>query len=304
MKDIRYWGATFSHRTARQLGASPLEMLQRLINLDFDLLRLCVYWSEVEPSQGNLHLELYHQMLQLCQEKGQHVIVTIGMKAPRWPEFYLPSWVPPDPANQETQNATLTFIERVIAEFQDYKHISAWQVENEPLDPSGPENWVVAEDFLVQECEKVHSLTEKPIILTAWGNELRRRGNLSKLRDVGADQLGIDLYYEMYHRHKLFGDTYVGPHDSGQQLRQEILRLDVPVWVTELQAEPWEKNELMYRSHDPRSMSPSALQANIQRVVQLPVEGVLFWGVEYWLWRATQGDQRYIQVWNEYRLQL
>lgn len=303
MKDTHYWGATFSHRSAQQFKIDPLDMLRDIISLKFDVLRLCVYWDEVETRQGEVQLQRYHHMLQLCQERGQSVIVTIGMKAPRWPEFHLPSWVPHDPTHPETQRAALAFIERVVTALQKYHNIDCWQIENEALDPSGPDGWVVPESFLVREIELLRSLTDRPTLLTAWGNELKKRRHLPKLHALGADRLGIDLYYHMYHHHRLFGERYLGPNDSDQHLRQEILRLDAPIYITELQAEPWEKDEAQYRSEAPRSMSPSILRSNIQRALQLPVAGVLFWGVEYWLWRAAHGDQRYIEVWKEYQSQ-
>lgn len=61
------------------------------------------------------------------------------MKAPRWPEYYFPSWVM-DKTPEGAREYVLQFIKTVIEKFKKYLCISAWQVENEPLDPSGAAN--------------------------------------------------------------------------------------------------------------------------------------------------------------------
>lgn len=301
MKEIRYWGTTFSHRFAKELELDPHEALHQVIALNFDLVRLCVCWDEVQPHDGAFEFEEYHRMLQLCQERGQNLVLAVGMKAPRWPEFYIPAWLPQDPNSEITQHATLNYLEQITKEFQRYQNIFVWQIENEPLDSSGPEGWKIPEGFLAQEVELVRGATDKPVLLTAWGNELRKRGNLSILQKSGTDILGIDLYYQQFVDRKLFGAGYVGPQDSAHQLYAEISRTRLPSWVAELQAEPWEKNQAAYRADRTKSMSPDLLRQHIDNMKQLPVEAVLFWGVEYWIWRARQGDRRYIDVWNEVR---
>lgn len=301
MKEIRYWGATFSHRFAKELELDPHEALLQVIALKFDLLRLCVYWDEVQPIEGVFEAEEYHRMLQLCQEHGQNVVLAVGMKAPRWPEIYIPVWIPQDPNSELTQQTVLKYLDQIAKEFQRYQNILFWQIENEPLDPSGPEGWKIPEGFLAQELELVRGVTDKPMLLTAWGNELRKRGNLFRLQNSGADIIGIDLYYQQFIDRKLFGHGYVGPQDSAYRLYAEISRTGMPSWVAELQAEPWEKDQAAYSADRTKSMSPALLRQHIENMKELPVEAVLFWGVEYWIWRARYGDTSYLDVWNEVR---
>ena len=103
-----------------------------------------------------------------------------------------------------------------------------------------------------------------------------------------ADIIGLDLYYKQFVT-QIFGkNIYKGPSQSDSALRKLINSSTKPVWITELQAEPWEKDERGYLSKSPGSISPKQLQQNIERAKKLPVQEILLWGFEYWLWRKTR----------------
>ena len=114
-----------------------------------------------------------------------------------------------------------------------------------------------------------------------------------------ADVLGIDLYYQQFIWSKAGIDIYIGPKDNDNTLKKYLRTIPKPVWITELQAEPWEKDEKKYRSRNPKSMSPQKLQQFFQRATSLDVPSILFWGYEYWLWKAEQGDSRYLDTIKE-----
>jgi len=289
------WGATVSHRYLDQLGLDLKTSFVEILGWKLDLLRLCVYWDESNPSPDQLELGQLLQMLDFCEAQGQHVIVTIGMKAPRWPEFYFPTWVTPHPQDKQTQHQLLYFLEKLISQLQHFSCISGWQVENEPLDPSCPANFTVPLEFLEAECSLIQNSDQRPLLLTAWGNELRQRKLLPILETL-APRVGIDLYEHQYQDTFLIGPRYVGPKDGIAGLKEYLSQQAAEVWVTELQAEPWEKDEAGYRSAAPLSMNAQILQQHIQHAAQLPVDMMLFWGVEYWLWKAQQGERSLIEV--------
>ena len=276
-------GTTFGHREIQHLGLHQDRSLEQLLDFGFDLVRLGVYWKEVQPNPNSFDLSSIVQILDVCEERGQQVILTVGMKAPRWPEFHHPGWLQIAEPSQAASEV-LRFLERSVLALQHYSCIVSWQVENEPLDPSGPHGWVVPEYLLEQEVDLVKRLDKRPIHLNAWGNELSRRGAWPILQRLG-DSVGIDLYYKV----PFTRWWYVGPRDSDKKLAGMIEQCDKPVWITELQAEAWEQRDSFKWQVSPGSINPQLLAKNFERAVALQPEVILLWGFEYWLWQKQQG---------------
>lgn len=288
-------GVTWSHRQAHHLGLDSENSLRTVLQWPIHWIRLGVYWDESEPSAGEYNFSVVEQQLALCQKHAPHiqVLLTIGAKAPRWPEFYFPSHVIPDIHNHDTQKKLQEFVRHAVKHFRGHK-IHAWQVENEPLDPSGPENFKFSEPLLRAEVELIRSLDARPIVLTAWGNDLTRRKTLPVLQDLG-DIVGLDLYYRQHLWSVASKGFYRGPWGSDTTLQHVVESSPRPIWITELQAEPWEKDEAGYRAEHPESISPERLHTFWERARALPVQCIFFWGAEYWIWRSQQGDHRYIE---------
>lgn len=283
-------GTTFSHRHAAWLGLSPIKALEEVINLNFDLIRLCCYWNEIEKQPGDYDFSTIIHLLNHCEEKKQPVIVTIGMKSPRWPEFYIPTWLSFHPYPPNIPSSLFTFLTQTLKELTSYSCITHWQVENEPLDPSGPKNQTVPLDILEQEVALIKLNDSRPIVITLWGNELKKRNLLLHVTNL-ADIIGIDLYYKQFITKKFGFSFYSSPSPFMGEGWGEG-----EVWITELQAEPWEADEAGYKSENPKSMSPELLLRNFERAKQLNPKAILFWGSEYWLWKKTQGDTRIIET--------
>lgn len=293
-------GTTFSHRKIIDLQLDPVAAFNDLLSLNFDIIRLPTYWSEIEVEKGKYDFERIKTQLDLCQKSNQRVIITLGMKAPRWPEFYIPEWI--DPANftdRTFQDSLLTFIQQTITELQHFTCITHWQVENEALDPSGPEDKTIPIALITQEIALVRSIDSRPIHTTLWGNVLTKRNNSESLAPL-VDSIGIDLYFKQFLFDTPLGSVYGGPQDSLHKIHSHLANQHTPYWITELQAEPWEKDEETYASENPGSLSPEQLQKNFALAKQLQPEKILFWGYEYWYWKKQRRDDRYWHVIKEF----
>lgn len=278
-------GTTFSHRHLRHLRLDIDESLINLLSLKFDLVRLGIYWDESEPDPGKFDFSHIKKLLDFCEENNQDVILTVGMKAPRWPEFYLPNWLRHKKPN-EIEPEVLKFMETSIKELGSYKCIKYWQVENEPLDPSGPEKLTVLYDLLKKEVELVRSLDRRQITVNLWGNELTKRNLYKEILEI-TDNVGIDIYYKTP---SIIG--YAGPKDSDEKIRNIFESFETSLWITELQAEPWERGELVAFSNNPPSMNVQLLSNNFARAKKMNPETILLWGFEYWLYRKFKNDAR------------
>jgi hypothetical protein len=278
-------GTTYSHTEINWLKLDPKQSLDDVLGMGFDILRLGCYWKEIQPTATQFDFSTIKNILDHCQEQNQRVVLTVGMKAPRWPEFYIPDWVQ---ATQpmDAQQQVLAFIGKTVDELQSYRNIIAWQVENEPCDPSGPNQWRLPERLVLDEVQLVRQHDPcRPIILNLWGDNIVRRPDFSVIQEI-ADVIGIDLYYKQPNT----DGSYHGPKYWDWQLAQFCQGLNRCLWITELQAEPWENDEKIRFSTNPPSMNPSLLRQNVQRTRKINPQVILLWGCEYWLWQKDRGN--------------
>lgn len=290
------FGITFSPPHLRYLDIPPLSALETALAYHFSHIRLGAYWNEIEKEKGTYDFTELNTILTKCEAAKQNVVITVGVKAPRWPEYYYPSHIKvKDTKDGETQSAILQFIKKTVNELRQYSCITHWQLENEPLDPSGPLDMAIPEVFLRKEVVMLKNADSRPVIVTLWGNDLKKR-KLFPIVEKFADLVGIDLYYRQYQGERFGRSVYRGPDHADSYLSHLIASTKKPVWITELQAEPWEKNNETYLTDSPKSMSPLILAEHIKRAHVLPVKEILLWGFEYWVYRAQKGDMSYLKT--------
>lgn len=281
----------------------PVDLaITEALKYNFSHIRIGAYWNQIETSPGKYNFTQLTELLTRFEKAHQPIVLTIGVKAPRWPEYYWPDFVADkNTANPITQKLILNFIQKTIQHTKKFSCITHWQVENEPLDPSGPEKLSISSEFLQQEITLVKSLDPRPTIITLWGNTFLKRNFFSTAENLG-DVVGLDLYPKVFFFKVLGKSFYGGIQYHGQKLHNTLSASTKPVWIMELQAEPWEKDEQGYKSANPGSISPEQLHQNIVNAQKLPVTEILLWGFEYWLWKAQHGDSRYldeVRFWRE-----
>lgn len=132
-------------------------------------------------------------------------------------------------------------------------------------------------------------------MVNTWGNELTVR-NVYKTALELADIIGINLYLKHPFPIIRHIKTYIGPFQSKETIKkvgEEIKAAGKEFWITELQTEPWEPEELVTKKENPPSFLPEHFKENLEYAKYLEPDVVLFWGFEYWCWRKTKGDLRY-----------
>ncbi|MDD5584782.1 MAG: beta-galactosidase, partial [Candidatus Omnitrophica bacterium] len=169
-------GTTFSQVQCEYFGMDWKEAYKKTLEMDFDVVRLGAYWNRIEREESKYDFSELDWQLKELQGKKTKVLLVVGMKAPRWPEYFIPDWLMRTvksrhsvniAANQAIRKHTLTFIEAVVTRYKDNENIVAWQVENEPLNRSGPRNWWISADYLKEEIALVKRLddTRRPIVV-------------------------------------------------------------------------------------------------------------------------------------------
>jgi hypothetical protein len=319
-------GISFSPRRAEYLGLDYRSAFTRLEALHFRVIRLTAYWDEVDQ-QGYGQLDW---LMNEAKRAGQPVALTVGMKGLGWPEFFIPASVMPaagltqgqDVASDSSlRDATLSFVEDTVLRYRDNPALIAWQVENEPFNRAGPQRLWIDAEFLHDEITSVRQLDghHRPVIVNAFshfnlvfdqasarqGFDLRQWLGFeadSAERDALAvlnrgDVLGLDVYTAIGYR--FLGQDHMSNADGDwpdrlAKVRDLIRSQGKQAWITEAQAEPWESAANSYG--DPKSTSPQAMRSIFANLKEAGFSTVLFWGSEYWLWRADHGDSRWIDT--------
>lgn len=309
-------GTTFSPKQNLYLGLDWKETYRATLGLGFDLIRLGAYWDELEVREDVYRFEDLDWQLREAKAKGVPVLLTVGMKAPRWPEYAIPPWVlrrirlrkgSEVSRNAYLRERTLRFLQHLVSRYHDEDIIHYWQVENEPLDRAGPGHWWIGGPFLEEEIALVRALdpTGRPVIVNAATYPHRFLRFLTRFftrHDAihealeACDILGLNVYPSIGHQWPWKRSYYRAPAERRLPYLSGILeqakRRDTPVWVTELQAEPWEPGQLVYlgKPHPPTS-HPDMLQPYVQEMRSLGLDTILLWGAEYWYYRKKRyGD--------------
>lgn len=298
------FGITFSHKYLNDLKLPVDEALKFAVSMNFDLIRLGCYWNEIEKEMDNYDFSSLHKLLNYCEAKGQGIIMNIGVKSPRHPEFYWPTYV--ESKNFENEKAVgrlYKFIEKISKELKKYKCIKMWQVENEPLDPSGPENMAIPLEILKNEITILKSIDSRPILLTVWGNDAHKRNTIPLLLPL-CDYLGLDIYYKVYVGKGFWGNKYSGINNLLPFFADVLKQNPNKILIAEMQAEPWEDNDDFFRdpsklSKKMGSISVEKIQENLKRTREMGFENIVFWGFEYWYFNYLQTNKRFVDIVNK-----
>lgn len=310
----RHWlGTTFSQLQCSYLGLDYQETFRQICDLGIRRVRLCSYWNELEPSRNQFDFTKLDWLLDESDRRGMEVVLTVGMKAPRWPEFHFPEWLraeqdtednsKPLDSHPEIADRTLQFVDRVVNHTRTAPKVQYWQVENEPLTQLEiTAGRFLSPEFVHQEVSLVRrlALPHQKILLT---NAISLPSPLAE-DDVAfqeslavADAVGINVYTQVPD-----GDSgYLEPEEDYWKKLQEwqaaLQQQGKEAWIAEAQAEPWEPNQLvaMDEIHYP-SASPERMTELIRIVRKLGYGSVMLWGSEYWYWHQKSGRSSWWQA--------
>ena len=306
-------GTTFSPVQCAYLGLNWRETYLSILEMGFDLIRLGAYWNEIEKEQGVYDFSKLDWQVKEARKRDIPVVLTVGMKAPRWPEYFIPDWVMEKVTfsfgadvskSAYLKEHTLKFIEAVVERYKKEATIRYWQVENEPLNRFGGEYWVIGKNFLIQEIELVKRIDgeKRPVILTTatYPNKLLRFTSgifikhdpieeclemcdilgLNVYPVVGHKFLGLNFYFRTNKKEKelYFSKLLAKARDAGKE-----------AWIVEFQAEPWEAGRLVYKENKkPSSIRIDSFEESFQEVREIGFDVILLWGAEHWHFRHIQ----------------
>lgn len=291
------WGASFSPTYATYLGLDwRAAFLAARDELGFRRWRLNVPWEVVEPEPGRYDFGEVDWLLNAVAESGGQATLAVGRRTPRWPECHEPAWAEALPAAQQRE-AILATLAAVVQRYQDHPALAAWQVENEVSlsvfgDCPPPDlSFFEAEVALVRALDSQH-----PVVTTVSG-ELSWWGRLARQ----VDALGTSLYRVTWN--PVWGYFHYPYPAAFYRVRAWLTqrRTGTPVYVSELQLEPWGRQPLPSLSLEEqfRSMGLAEIERSLSVARRSGLSPVDLWGVEWWYWlRETYGRP---EVWEAVR---
>lgn len=281
-------GVTFSPLQCEYLGVNYQEAFAWVCeNYDPQIVRLGAYWNRIERVQGEFDVAELSWLIEKCIEQKRKIIVTVGMKAPRWPEYHMPDWVIKNLSEQE--NAAMTFVKTVVKYLMKYTDgILYIQLENEPFhryEING--NRELSYDYL-REIKKIvrESLPTKPAMLTcgisttSWWEFQDFTALLNSLRL--SDVIGLNVYVKIGVKNQ----EYLLPHRL-YFLKLYLIKIlgnfcGKKVLIAEMQDEPWEHGTHIHdETNTWRSWSENQSRNLLEKLKACGYVSVLRWGCEW-----------------------
>ena len=305
-------GTSFASWRAQARGLDYRAAFKRLCGMGLAVVRLSASWRNI-ATVGYRDLDW---LLTYAAEARQRVVLTVGMKALGWPEFYLPEGL--NPSDGSVRRRALQHVAGVVRRYRDNPALVAWQIENEPFNRSGPQARWIPRPVVRNEARLVRSMDPtRPLVVTTFAHfdagldRVSSRHQSTWKRRLGltipaerealtvlrrGDILGLDVYRSIGFIDES-GQEGIG-HAAADQLAavarwQRIAReQNKRLWVTEAQAEPWEARP----REVPLTVQPEDVITLVSGLAAVGIEAVLLWGSEYWLWRQDHGDPRWVEA--------
>lgn len=327
-------GISFRPLKTVAFGLPVRPTLSKLMQYPMQMVRLGAYWNLIETQPNVFDFGELDWQLDTVEQAGAHVVLNVGaVKTFGFPEFHVPlHYMPqafPDgtvirPESYPTLSAAaVAFVERVVDRYKNRTSIVAWQIENEPLDPVYfVHNWSLSRSFVEVELAALRRLDPvRPVLINgnlppALGETLaqawvtREQGDSLTMATEVAQLIGVDVYPRVaimgLGSKTLYLDCTDAPwnHWYRDRLEASARSHAARIMVSEGQAEPWELSPLHIPPSPLRravySCTPGEMIALYNAwagpAATQALYAYLFWGADYWILRAMQGDPQYLNA--------
>ncbi len=227
-------GTTYTEDVARNAGLTDGQAFKMMHDMGITVLRLGAYWDQIQAKgPGQEDFSQLDRQLALARKYHMKVILTVGMKAPGWPEGHIPSWAMPKdlkrdhatflqrsdawlaqhwgwwakhgyssaPGTDLAQNAdlrkhALAYDKMLVEHVAGDSNIVAFQVENEPGVQFGPVGDYVGANFVKQEAQAIRAAdpARRPLALNVGIPLSKESEELIKMPEFSL--VGLDVYPE------------------------------------------------------------------------------------------------------------
>lgn len=296
------YGVSFSVKQARNLGLDWKETYLAVVDdLQFKHLRLMSYWDEHERIRGQLDFTELDWQMDEAAKRGVKVSLGAGLRQPRWPECHEPQWAT-ELSGHEWKQALYAYMEIVAKRYKNHPALDTWQLENE-----GMNNW-----FGTCKLPDRERLVEEFDFMKQWDPNHPVMMSLSDQHGLPIngpvpDAYGYSVYRVVWNdKFPPNGYMYYPTPIWYHRARGEVIKLmqHRPLFVHELQMEPWGQQDFKNLSieEQDKSMSVRQIPKSFKFARQIGFKDIYLWGAEWWYWRKTVKNDP--TVWNTVQYEL
>jgi hypothetical protein len=283
------YGVSFIPDYAESLGLNPQQTMAALINIGVRQFRLVSYWSDVEPTAG--HYDFSQLDWEFAQADAAHaqIILTVGLRQPRWPECHPPSWVDTSKPTSTWQPQLEQYMTAVVNRYKNNPALESYQLENEYFlhgfgdctNETYNRPRLISEYNLVKKLDPAH-----PIIVGRSDNAVG-----IPVGQPQPDEFSISIYRRVWdagvtHRYLEypFPAWFYGFLAGWQELADHKNMM-----IGELQAEAWPPHGQLITNtsltEQNKSMNAQRLKDVFQYGKATGMKQINLWGAEYWYYR-------------------
>jgi hypothetical protein len=283
------YGVSFIPAYAQSLGVDPQETMDALIGIGVKQFRLVSYWNQTETSPGVYDFSLLDWQFKKAEAAHAQVILTIGLRQPRWPECHPPSFIDTSKPLSTWQPQLENYMTAVINRYKNSPALYKYQLENEYFLKGFGDCKDFSRSRLVDEYNLVKRLDNNhPIIVGRSNNALG-----FPVGSPTPDQWSISVYKRVWdagvtHRYLEypFPAWFYGYIAGVQKI---IWHKDMS--IAELQAEAWPPNSKPITetslAEQNKSLDAKRLKERFEYGKKTGMKSIDLWGGEYWYYRKV-----------------
>ena len=291
------------------------EVLGRILDAtSAKYVRLSLVWDEIEPAEDVYDFSTPDELVRVSGEHGAAVALSIGMKAQRHPEFYIPDWVlrdrivePGEVISDDpvVRARALAMVTAATRHFAESDVIDAWLAENEPYIASRRVDHVsLSYEYTAEVADTIRANDRqgRPVVINHAQHEVTDQRWRIALAD--GDTLGQSLYprrnafiFGVKGAVNIMELGLLTPNYAYQA--RETASAGKEFWITELQGEPWTDGDsrLITPTNPSVNLDPSKFNENILYGRKTGAERIYLWGAEWWLYQADHfGDTAWLEA--------
>jgi hypothetical protein len=285
-------GVSFIPDYAASLGLDPQKTMDALLGINIRHFRLTSYWSDMEPTPGHYDFSQLDWEFQKAEAKHAKIILTVGLRQPRWPECHAPSWVDLNQPDSQWQPQLETYMQAVINRYKNSPSLASYQLENEYFlkgfgicpDSTMSRQRLVDEYNLVKKTDSSH-----PVIVGRSNNAIglplgQPQPNefsisvYKRVWDAGVTHRYLEYPYPAWYYGFLAG------------LQQKVTGKNM--MIGELQAEAWPPRgqtiQTTSLAEQNKSLNAQRLKDRFQYGRATGMRQIYLWGGEYWYYRQVK----------------
>jgi len=283
------YGVTFVPDYAQSLGVNPQQTMAALIGIGVRQFRLTSYWSDIEPTEGTYNFSQLDWEFAQADAAHAKIILTVGLRQPRWPECHPPSWINTSESSKNWEPQLLSFMAKVINRYKNNPALQGWQLENEYFLKGFGNCTNYSRNRLVKEYNLIKKLDpSRPIIIGRSNNALGFPINAPT-----PNVYGISVYKRVWDAnvtHRYIEYPFPSWFYAFLAGVQEMYTHKNMI-IDEMQAEPWPPHGQTIPqtslAEQNKSLNATRLANRFAFGKATGMKDVIMWGAEYWYYRKV-----------------